>query len=101
MSDGWRDGVSLRVEGGISWRAHCRSISDRPFWENANLGSAFAAIRVGAQRPFRHWKTSVRLHHDAHSVFLGDGDWRFGGDEFAFGDDVDDVIGEAGFAAGA
>src|SRR2546423_2714077 len=41
----------------------------------------------------------TRLYYDAHSVFLDDSDRRFGGNEFAFGHDVDDVLGEAGFAA--
>ena len=39
------------------------------------------------------------LHHDSHSVGLDDGDWCLRRDEFAFGDNIDNVIGETRFAA--
>ena len=39
------------------------------------------------------------FYHHPHSVCLDYGDWCLRGNEFAFGDNIDDVIGEAGFAA--
>ena len=40
------------------------------------------------------------FHYHAHPVRLDHGDRRLGGDKFSFSHDVDDVIGEAGLAAG-
>ena len=39
------------------------------------------------------------LDHYSHSVGLDDGNGRLWRDEFSFGDNIDDVIGEARFAA--
>src|ERR1700757_4806271 len=39
------------------------------------------------------------LYYDAHPVGLDDGDRCLRGDEFAFGDDINHVIGETRFAA--
>ncbi len=39
------------------------------------------------------------LDHNSHSVGLDDGNGRLWRDEFSFGDNIDDVIGEARFAA--
>ena len=51
------------------------------------------------------WLISVSLglrpafYHHSHSVSLNYDDWCLRGDEFAFGDNIDNVIGEARFAA--
>jgi hypothetical protein len=43
----------------------------------------------------------ARLHYNSHTVALDNGDWCLRGDEFAFGDDIDNVIGKPRFAARA
>ena len=44
---------------------------------------------------------SCAFYHNAHPISLDDSHGGFPGDEFAFGDDIDDVIGETCFAAGS
>lgn len=44
---------------------------------------------------------SSAFYYDAHSVCLDDGDGRLRGDEFAFGDNIYNVVSETRFAAGS
>lgn len=46
-------------------------------------------------------RSSARFHDHAHPVRLNHGDRRLGSDKFAFGHDVDDMMGEAGLATGS
>src|SRR5947208_11447494 len=59
----------------------------------ATASNSSASSRVAENKLF------CAFHHDAHAVGLDDSDWRLWRDEFAFGDNIDYVIGETRFAA--
>src|SRR5260370_623208 len=61
-------------------------------------GFYFANAHTARRLPYT-LNLSCALHHHSHSVGLDHRDGCLWGDEFAFGDNIDNVVGETRFAA--
>lgn len=104
--DDWRADESLAM---IAALRKARSTSSAATLSDTLAVEAGALLRLSIRRLIDARGTTTKsprslilrstFHDNAHSIGLDDGDWGSRGDEFAFGDDIDNVISKTRLAA--